>query len=136
MVRQHHQLNGHEFEQTLGSGRRQRTPVRCSPWGHKESDMTEWLNKNNYMYILCVFVSSSSNNDPELFESTGTGVLKPSLVKRKLSCFSERGFQPTLLFCRWRTSEAEKSGACLELQKFINRLPLSLYMLIKTWICF
>ena len=41
MVRQHHQLNGHEFKQTLGSGRRQRTPVRCSPWGHKESDMTE-----------------------------------------------------------------------------------------------
>ena len=25
--------------------------VCCSPWGHKESDMTEWLNNNNKMWI-------------------------------------------------------------------------------------
>ena len=39
-----HQLDGHEFEQTLGDGEGQRTPVCCSPWGCKESDMTEQLN--------------------------------------------------------------------------------------------
>ena len=43
MVGWHHQLNGHEFEQTLGDNRGQRSLVCCSPWGHKEWDMTEQL---------------------------------------------------------------------------------------------
>ena len=42
----HHQLSGHEFEQTLGAREGQRSLVHCSPWGHAESDMTEWLNNN------------------------------------------------------------------------------------------
>ena len=41
MVEQHHQLNGHEFEQALGDGEGQGSLVCRSPWGHKESDMTE-----------------------------------------------------------------------------------------------
>ena len=32
MVEQHHQLNGHEFEQTLGDGEGQGSLVCCSPW--------------------------------------------------------------------------------------------------------
>ena len=40
MVRWHHQLNGHEIEQTPGDGEQQGSLVCCSPWGHKESDMT------------------------------------------------------------------------------------------------
>ena len=36
----HHQLNGHKFELILGDSGGQRSPVCCSPWGHKESDMT------------------------------------------------------------------------------------------------
>ena len=44
MVGWHHQLRGHEFEQTLGVGDRQGSLVCCSPWGRKESDMTERLN--------------------------------------------------------------------------------------------
>ena len=43
----HHLLNNHEFEQTPGDGEGQGTLVCCSPWGHKESDMTEQLNNNN-----------------------------------------------------------------------------------------
>ena len=38
MVRQHHRLNGDEFEQTLGVGDRQGSLVSCS---HKESGKTE-----------------------------------------------------------------------------------------------
>ena len=41
MVGWHHQLNGHEFEQALGVGDGQGSLVCCSPWVHKESDMTE-----------------------------------------------------------------------------------------------
>ena len=44
MVGWHHWLNGHEFEQVLGVGDEQRILVCCSPWGRKESNMTERLN--------------------------------------------------------------------------------------------
>ena len=47
MVRKHHQLNGHEFEQTLGDSGGQRSLVCCSPRGHKEVDTTQKLNNNN-----------------------------------------------------------------------------------------
>ena len=40
MVGWHHQLNGHESEQAPGDGEGQGSLVCCSPWGHKESDMT------------------------------------------------------------------------------------------------
>ena len=39
--------NGHEFGKTLGDGEGQGNLASCSPWGHKESDMTWWLNNNN-----------------------------------------------------------------------------------------
>ena len=42
----HHWLNGHEFEQTLQDGEGQGSLACCSPWGLKESDMTERLNSN------------------------------------------------------------------------------------------
>ena len=41
MVGWHHQLNGHEFEQTPGYSRGQGTLKRCHPWGHKDVD-TIW----------------------------------------------------------------------------------------------
>ena len=43
MVGWHHQLNGHEFEQTPRDSEGQGNLVCCSTWGHKESDTTEWL---------------------------------------------------------------------------------------------
>ena len=43
MVGRHHRLNGHEFEKTLGDGKGQGNLACCSPWGHKESDMTKRL---------------------------------------------------------------------------------------------
>ena len=36
-----HQLDGREFEQVPGDGEGQGSLVCGSPWGHKESDMTE-----------------------------------------------------------------------------------------------
>ena len=40
MVGWHHQLNGHEFEQSLGGSEGQSSLVCCCPQGHNESDMT------------------------------------------------------------------------------------------------
>ena len=34
----------HEFEEALRTGDGQGSLACCSPWGHKESDMTEQLN--------------------------------------------------------------------------------------------
>ena len=44
MVGWHHQLDGHEFEQTLGVGDGQGSLAWGSPWGRKESHTAEQLN--------------------------------------------------------------------------------------------
>ena len=41
MVGWHLRLDGHEFEQALGAVARQGSLACCSPWGLKESDVTE-----------------------------------------------------------------------------------------------
>ena len=46
MVRWHHRLNGHEFEQAPRDGERWGSLACCSPWGHKESGSNEQLNNN------------------------------------------------------------------------------------------
>ena len=53
MVGWHHQLKGRESKQTPGDGESQGSLGGCSPWGHKESDMTEQLN-NNACYVASV----------------------------------------------------------------------------------
>ena len=52
MVRQYHWLNGHEFEQTLVDSEGQRSLACCSPRGHRELDMTCWLNSNNSILVI------------------------------------------------------------------------------------
>ena len=53
-------LNGHEFEQAWGVGDGQGSLACCSPWGGKESDMTEGLNNNNKKLTLKTYL-------PQLF---------------------------------------------------------------------
>ena len=45
MVGWHHQLSGLEFEQAPGIGDGQGGLACCSPWGCRELDMTEQLNR-------------------------------------------------------------------------------------------
>ena len=52
MVGWPHQLNGHKFEQTPWDSEGLGSLACCSPWDHKESDMTEWLNNNNTAYLI------------------------------------------------------------------------------------
>ena len=52
MVGWHHRLNGHEFEQALRDGEGWGSLVCCSPWGHKESDMTEQLNDKGHTILF------------------------------------------------------------------------------------
>ena len=55
MVEWHHQLNGLEFEQTLGDSEGQGSLVCYSPQGHKEQDTTGDLTTNTYIYI-CIYL--------------------------------------------------------------------------------
>ena len=45
----HHRLSGLEFQQALGDGEGQGSPVCYSPWGYKESDMT---GKQQIMFVF------------------------------------------------------------------------------------
>ena len=47
MIGWHHQLNGHEFEQTQGDSEGQESLACCSPRCRKQSDTTEQMNNNN-----------------------------------------------------------------------------------------
>ena len=49
MVAWHHQLNGHEIKQAPEVGEGQGRLECCSPWGHKESDTTERLNRTEQL---------------------------------------------------------------------------------------
>ena len=56
MVGWNHQINGHEFEQTLGDGEGQEGVACCNPWV-TESDMTEELNNNNHYFRCFMFIT-------------------------------------------------------------------------------
>ena len=53
-----HQLNGHESEQIPGDVEGQGSLACCSLWGHKELDMTEWL--NNLICSKSILISLST----------------------------------------------------------------------------
>ena len=71
-------LDGHQFEQTPGDGEGQGSLSCCSPWGHKELDMTEWLNNNNKnnFIVLDVFVYGATRVARDLVNFDGSRVLR------------------------------------------------------------
>ena len=69
MIGWHHQLKGHESEQTPGDGEGQGSLARCSPWGHKElNTLSNWtiitgmvrFKSNILLFIFCLSHSSGS----------------------------------------------------------------------------
>ena len=64
----HHQLNAYEFEQTPGDGQGQGSLVCCSPWVHKESDMTEQHNNNKPEWSLWTTLGQSTQGQPSWSE--------------------------------------------------------------------
>ena len=87
MVRKHHQLSGHEFEQALGDDDGQRSLACCSPWGHKEMDKTDRLHWSELIVdqhwsevsrpvvdgprLRCPFVVVESLSQVQLFATSG-----------------------------------------------------------------
>ena len=88
MVGWHHWLNGHEFEQALGDSEEQGSLVCCSPWGRKESDMTDWTTTID---ILIVYITRSYEFTSTPFVSVCMTVIlekiKSNNVPLKLTLF-------------------------------------------------
>ena len=66
MVGWHHRLNELEFEQTLGVCDEQGSLVCCSPWCHKEMDMTEQLNGTESFLRAQKAMTTKRNNNWEI----------------------------------------------------------------------
>ena len=83
MVGWHHQLDGHEFEQTPGDSEGWGSLVCCSPWGCIESDTTEWLNNNKVWNgkPVTYWLATGFESGNEIMDST---IFQPP----KLRCFS------------------------------------------------
>ena len=63
MVGWHHWLSEHEFDQTPGDSEGQESLACCSPWGRKESGMTEQLNwEDNCFTMLYWFLLYNNVN--------------------------------------------------------------------------
>ena len=58
MIRWHHWVNGHEFEQTLGDSNGQESLVSCIPWGCKDLDTSFQLINNSVAVRRMVSVSA------------------------------------------------------------------------------
>ena len=87
MVGQHYQFNGHELGQTPGDSEGQGGLTCFSPWGHKESGITQRLNNNNNnkpSHILqgCVYVISSIYILDQILHGTQVVHLVSSLAYR------------------------------------------------------
>ena len=87
--------NGHEFEQALGVGNGQGSQVCCSPWSHKESDITEQL---SWTQLKC-FIEDGLES-----ESVGHSVMSNSLWPH--------GLQPTRLLCPWNSPGKNNGVGC------------------------
>ena len=89
MVGWHHQLDGHEFEQVPGLGDGQGSLACYSPWGHKELDMTEQMNRTQ-LSPLC-----------SLWQTHLLELLKPWSPEGSDTVFpvlKEKNFQHRILF--------------------------------------
>ena len=62
MVAWHHQLDVHEFEQAPGVGDGQGSLACSSPWGHKEPDTTERLNRTENVVNILSFQEGQIKN--------------------------------------------------------------------------
>ena len=89
MVGWHHWLNGHEFEQAPGDSERQGRLALCSPLGHKESDMTEWLN-NNFAHTESYDRAAAEQTYPVFMVTETTRICPPP---QPLSLYLDTHFQ-------------------------------------------
>ena len=99
MVGWHPQLNGHEFEQSVGDGEGQANLVCASPWGHKELGTTEWLNNSYNLFSLL-----------ELLVVTKWGSAKKKKTQKKPKNPIQQKTKPRNWQNAWHTVFKKKKG--------------------------
>ena len=77
MVWGHHWLDGHEVQQFEGFGDGKGKLACCSPWGHKELDITEWLN----WLCLPYFFFQGTNTLISCLQSQSVMIWEPKKIK-------------------------------------------------------
>ena len=92
----HHWLNGHEFEQTPGDGEGQGSLACCCPWGHKESDTSDWTTTRNLIQYLQNFPHLQTYWDVLLLKVRAFGVYFAN--EKKKAQRDPRTFQGHLIF--------------------------------------
>ena len=73
-----------EFEQTPGDREGQGSLACCSPWGCKQSDMTEWLNNNKKVKLIWIFCQTrlfwGEGNEDTLIHRLFLAELRPNCL--------------------------------------------------------
>ena len=106
----------HKFEQALGVGDGQGSLAFCSPWGCKESDMTEWLNGTE---LAEVQISPSLNRKMEKCYSCGWYVV----LEDKYPCakyISVKSTWPFSSFCHLKKNKTKPKIKQLFILTVIN----------------
>ena len=104
MVRQHHRLNGHEFEQIPGDSREQRSLACCSSWGRKELHSTQRLkNNNNILSVFYILLLSFQNFylDFSCILYLLCILFQRTLCKRVKPDFMQSESEETVLVAQW-----------------------------------
>ena len=98
MVVWHHQHNGHDFEQALGVGDGQGSLACCSPWGRKESDISEWLYWTELMWRYMKLNMLFSTNNFLFYTNKKSQEIHHMLVicGRSTTYFKSIGDNPTV----------------------------------------
>ena len=123
MVGWHHQLNGHGFEQALGDSEGQGSLACCSPWGHREPDMTEQLNNNSKTKNRILVVKKINEHT----EGISNMPRKDDFKSQFFQTFKERKFPCYLLL-----SYLFYTG-CIFSDYFFNYLEYMLPIMNKTY---
>ena len=84
MVGWPHRLDGLEFEQAPGIGDGQGSLECCSPWGHKELDMTERLNWTELMLIYVTTFTRKNDHTYKPLSSNGLYIVHLQEIYVKL----------------------------------------------------
>ena len=85
MVGWHHQLNGHESEQTLGDSEGQESWAYCSSWDSKESDTTDQIN-NMIVYYITTELSKLLLHAPSWMNLKNVMFIYNSLTQKNDFC--------------------------------------------------
>ena len=149
-VVQHHQLNGHEFAQTLRDNEEQGSLVCCNPWGCKESDMTQRLNNNIFQtqcyvsqcaalrrawHCLCGILAKNKFPEPDHEETSDIpcwNLLWSECVPPKFTCWSlstqyygirRLDLWEVLMSQGWNPSDQDQCLVSEAPERFLSPLP-------------